>query len=125
MGYYTNFSLSIHEGSVDLEAVHIALDLIMDCIPSESMFYNDGLAIFTQDDTKWYDHDEDCAKLSLSFPDVVFVLHGEGEETGDLWNSYYKNGQCQICRVQLSYPPFDVTKLKSVEQAQFEDVGRQ
>ena len=32
-------------------------------------------------------------KLSLEFPEYVFILDGEGEESGDIWRSFYKNGK--------------------------------
>ena len=73
---------------------------------------------------KWYDHDEDCAEMSKSFPGVVFCLEGEGEENSDMWKSYYKDGFVQICRAVVTYPPFDKTKLTTVADAQRRDIGR-
>ena len=128
MGYYTNFELSVLEGTADMNAVHKALRVIM------HFDYEDDFNIYmpvedntirSGDSMKWYDHDEDCATLSKVFPGVVFKLHGEGEETGDIWNSYYKDGQCQICRAKFVYPEYDEKKLKSVQAAQREDSGRQ
>lgn len=124
MGYYTRFELVVHEGTADLDAVHVALDKAMDYPHDESPFEVDGDRIISSDSIKWYDHDEDCAEMSKHFPGAVFMLHGMGEETGDLWEAYYKDGFCQICRVTPVYPPYDPTKLKTVRQAQSEDQGR-
>ena len=131
MGYYTNFELSVHQGTADLEAVKNKLDDVMAFSHDESIFdirEDDEFAvqptrnvIASSDSCKWYDHDEDCAKMSQSFPGVVFKLHGEGEETGDLWNAYYKDGLCQICRAKFVFPEFDENKLMSVQDAQGAD----
>ena len=45
--------------------------------------------------TKWYEHDQDMLRLSRTFPEVFFVLWGEGEEPEDLWKSYYLDGRVQ------------------------------
>lgn len=133
MGYYTNFELTIHEGVADLLAVRDALDKVMDYDHSESPFdiedediHGGGTIgkIISGDSMKWYDHDTECAIMSQSFPNVVFKLHGDGEESGDMWDAYYKNGKCQICRAKFVYPQYDPAKLKSVEQAHQADAGR-
>jgi len=61
---------------------------------------------------KWYDHDEEMLELSKQFPNTVFCLHGEGEESGDLWYCYYKNGKKQYCPAQIVYEEYDETKLQ-------------
>jgi hypothetical protein len=133
MGYYTNFTLTIHEGTADLQVVKNALDSIMEFPGDESLFDIEDLdvhggitvgTIITGDSVKWYDHDQECSDMSKQFPGVVFKLHGDGEETGDMWDAYYKDGKCQICRATFVFPPYDPTKLKSVQQAQTEDQGR-
>jgi hypothetical protein len=124
MGYYTNFQLTVFEGTADMDAVRIALGHVMGLPSEESPFENDGDCITTADSLKWYDHDDDCAEMSTQFPNVVFKLHGEGEETGDLWDAYYKDGKCQICRAKAVYPPYDPTKMTSVLDALKNDRGR-
>ena len=34
--------------------------------------------------------------LSEQFPNVIFKLHGIGEENGDIWDAYYKAGKTAI-----------------------------
>lgn len=53
---------------------------------------------------KWYEHDRDMLDISMKFPDTVFVLSGEGEESGDLWKTYYKNGVKQDAPAIITYP---------------------
>ena len=65
---------------------------------------SDNTASFeSYDEHKWYDHDKDMIKISAMFPDVVFCLHGEGEESDDLWNAYYSNGKSEICPARIIY----------------------
>lgn len=135
MGYYTNFELSVHQGTADMNAVAKTLaeamgvteeefETIFDYENNHEVNYGD-VSLTTMDAMKWYDHDEDCATMSKQFPGVVFKLHGEGEEQGDMWEAYYTDGFCQICRaLPPVFPPFDSAKLKSVSQAQSEDEGR-
>ena len=49
--------------------------------------------------------------LSKEFPDVVFKLHGEGEDNEDIWDKYFMNGKMQSCPAQMTLPPFEKEKL--------------
>ena len=60
---------------------------------------------------KWYEHDRDMREFSRNYPEVLFILKGAGEESDDLWISYYKNGKCQSEKGKIVYEPFDETKL--------------
>ena len=61
---------------------------------------------------KWYEHDEEMLELSKHFPNVVFCLDGEGEENGDIWRTYYKNGKKQYCPAKIIFDDYDERKLK-------------
>ena len=60
----------------------------------------------------WYDHDNDMKALSKEFPDVLFTLHGIGEEAGDIWVKYFRNGKVQSVKGRIVFDPFDPKKLK-------------
>ncbi len=103
MGYYTDFELTIHEGDADIEKVAERL--------SEISTY-DWDATYMMINGKWYDFALDMKQLSLEFPDTIFCLEGDGEENGDVWKAYYKNGKAQMCPAQITFEPFDESKLK-------------
>jgi hypothetical protein len=60
---------------------------------------------------KWYDHEADMREMSKVFPDAVFDLYGEGEETGDLWHKYFKNGKMQECIGVVEFALYDENLL--------------
>jgi len=64
------------------------------------------------DECKWYKHDTEMLDLSKKFSNVIFKLHGDGEETGDIWDTYYKNGKMQHCQAEMIIPPYDESKLQ-------------
>ncbi len=61
---------------------------------------------------KWYGHEKDMKAFSRHFPDLVFKLEGRGEEPGDLWVKYFKNGKMQRCHAKITFAPFDENKLE-------------
>ena len=62
--------------------------------------------------SKWYDNEKEMLELSKEFPDVLFKLHGIGEESEDIWNEYFMNGKNQYCKAEFIIPPFDRNKLE-------------
>lgn len=61
--------------------------------------------------TKWYDHVTDLRAMSKVFSNIVFTLHGEGEESGDIWNKYFMNGKMQEAKARIVVDDFDASKL--------------
>ena len=43
-------------------------------------------------------------EISKKHPDVLFKLRGEGENSGDIWDKYYKNGKMQKCDARIVIP---------------------
>ena len=64
------------------------------------------------DSVKWYEYDIDMKTLSKAFPEIIFTLSGEGEESGDVWKNYYKNGKKQADPGIITFAGFDPKKLK-------------
>lgn len=103
MGYYTDYTLSLSNVS-DNEAEALQNSIV-------NMGFETRSNNFWCNDT-WYNHDEDMLSLSSLFPKVLFDLFGDGEDTGDIWHTYYKGGKMQHCPAKIRFEPFDETKLK-------------
>lgn len=111
MGYYTSYKLSVLEGGDEEQLI------------SEFRSESDGARYALDEDgdtnesCKWYDSNSDLIKFSKKHPDTIFCLEGEGEESGDNWKLYVKDGHSQKCRARLvcrewcHYDEFDKAKL--------------
>ena len=125
MGYYTIFDLKIHKDErpknykpIDWESDPFGEEIHGDN-PIEVLRNHSEEARYAfneygnpEDTTKWYQYGEDMIWLSEKYPDIVFKLHGEGEENGDLWDCYFKNGKVQSCRARIVYDDFDEDELQ-------------
>ncbi|WP_010495024.1 hypothetical protein [Paenibacillus elgii] len=100
MGYYTRYEIEI---APDSNEVRQAIE------DDDTLAYAIGRC---SDECKWYDHESDMRAFSERFPDVLFTLSGEGEDNGDLWRKYFRNGKMQHCPAQITYEPFDESKLR-------------
>ncbi len=85
MGYYTLYSFSHLEGpEEDYENLLKDIDAIVggnEARTQESVY------------AKWYDHEKDLKALSEKYPDLTFSVDGDGEETLDLWQSFWHAGR--------------------------------
>ena len=111
MGYYTRYELTV-SSNADTDAYE-GQDVIEtfreECEEAMRALDVGGVSL---DDTKWYSHEKDLRKFSLNFPDVVFTLEGEGEESGDIWKKYFQDGLMQKCEAIISFDKFNKLKLK-------------
>lgn len=101
MGYYTKYTLTS-----DTRSIEDAAESDLYEISGYQMEFG------WNDSCKWYNHEKDMKELSKKYPNVLFKVQGEGEESGDLWVKYFKNGKMQHCEVEITYEPFDESKLK-------------
>ena len=120
MGYYTNFTLTAVQYQPDKsfsdmlyvdddisEQILVELDKKYDvftgCDPDLS-FGVEGTA-------KWYDWEKDMLSISTIFPDILFKLDGDGDDTEDMWSAYFLNGKTQFCPVEFVQDKFDPKNL--------------
>lgn len=54
-------------------------------------------------DIKLYDHQDHLKAMSIRFPNVLFILEGEGEEHGDVWKKYFSDGKMQKIKVKIVF----------------------
>jgi hypothetical protein len=101
MGYYTQFKLKIVEGEGN----------VYDHKEEIGKITRYGGSPF-EDELKWYEHEEDMLKYSKTCPDILFAVEGRGEEHGDHWIKYFKDGQMQRCNAVVSFEEYDPQKMK-------------
>lgn len=123
MGYVTDYELKTKEKIKITDFVEKVKEIGFDYVFSEEiedmeLDVKDNpdvsypIDISSSESYKWYENEDDMKELSKSFPDVVFELYGEGEESCDLWLSYHKNGKVQRENAKIVYADFDESKLK-------------
>lgn len=105
MGYYTSFDLTMHPQLAEDLEIAITRDIIalIDHISPEEVRETD-VKWFLCDALKWYDHEKHMIEISKKYPDIVFVLHGEGEAHDDMWNEYYCAGGFERVNAEIVYP---------------------
>lgn len=101
MGYYTTYALRTTQGYDNQEEIEETLQEISGY--SVKFGWNDSC--------KWYTHEQDMKELSKIYPETTFLLEGEGEESGDIWRKYFKNGKMQVCKAEIVFHAFDESKL--------------
>lgn len=89
MGYYTTHELTVKDANEEQ-----LTDIFEYMKANEDNYY--GLALTEPSDyyeypydVKWYDHEKDMIALAAKFPYATFILHGEGEDHGDIWEEMY------------------------------------
>lgn len=103
MGYRTYHSLTVYDKNMES----------VDSEKFEQELVDEDIGFF-EDEIKWYDHREEMCEYSKRYPDLIFCLHGEGEQSEDLWDEYYVNGRYQAARAVITYPEFDESKLEDL-----------
>lgn len=63
--------------------------------------------MFCGESCKWYNHEVDMLSVSKVFPEYIFEVHGEGEETGDVWIKWFHDGKMQGGPAEIVLPNFD------------------
>lgn len=116
MGYMTSYSMNVC-GFIPpsvLESVEREIEQM-------NVFEEEDIRVGWSVWTTWYDWEEDMALLSKRFPDVLFKLHGTGEDSEDLWDAYFFGGKVQVCPGKIVYDDFDPAKLngKNIKQTKY------
>jgi hypothetical protein len=124
MGYQTRFDLSYDtKGQTRPQCEHVIPPKSKFCptcgkqvrmIPLEEIIAAEILkhddmkyAISDHCESKWYEYKDDMKKFSKLFPEVLFKLHGEGEEQGDIWDAYFLNGKWQEHKARIVIDEYD------------------
>ena len=105
MGYYSTYELEISNNKEDK---------IISCLRtwSEDAEYALNENGECNQSAKWYDSDEELKEFSKKYPSLIFSLKRAGEENGDICITHFKNGKMQECFAEITFDPFDESKLK-------------
>lgn len=83
MGYRTNYKLKMKNLTEEQEMMMIGYTT-----KHQNEFYGEDILLdlikYKECEAKWYENKLDMEKLSSKFPEVEFILSGEGEENGDI-----------------------------------------
>lgn len=115
MGYYTNYSMEIRsldgknlsmEFAEDVLRYLKGIGLVGECSVFDEGYYlsRDCLFFYSYDAMKWYEYEEDMIALSKAYPNAMFMLHGDGEDSMDIWNLYCLNGKTEFTRAEIPQP---------------------
>ena len=116
MGYLTRFSLYIgtvnSNGDKFIEFGDDEYEIIEEFRHfsdyAEYALQSDGT---TDNSAKWYSWKKDLEMFSKKYPNIIFNMNGEGEEPGDIWQAYTKNGKTQVCKVKIEFDPLDIRQI--------------
>lgn len=99
MGYYTRHELTIL-GDVNYTIDH---EIEISKLAEYSNCFDDEI--------KWYGCENDMKKYSKKHPELTFLIEGEGEDTGDVWKAYFKNGKMFKTKATMTFESYDESKL--------------
>lgn len=95
MGYLTSYSMeALHVAAQNVREIEAAIEELN--MPLGDFYYDPQNQVFNAEpngEWRWYGHEDDMAELSERFPDVLFKLHGEGENRDDVWDKYFVGGE--------------------------------
>ncbi len=105
MGYYTRFKLTV-TGETDIDIIGKFRD------ENDWAAHALDTGGHSSDECKWYNCKEDIFEFSKKNPDILFLLEGEGEEAGDVWKFYARNGKSYYRKAKIVFEQFDESMLE-------------
>lgn len=111
MGYCTSFSLTT-EGTPE------AVKAFNDDLAKSSKYKEDIQELFSCGciDGKFYDLPDEVEAAAGRHPDVLVILDGDGEDSGDIWQMRCRGKKCECHRVVM--PPFTSPALLTEDEKQ-------
>ena len=112
MGYITSYNLYGYNSEKEFidhkDMSDSELEKIFDWIKHNT---SSDMRFEWLDDAKWYSWDYDMKALSLAYPDVIFELFGDGEETDDVWKAIFYKGKMEQVLQKTYFPAMNMSKL--------------
>ncbi len=63
------------------------------------------------DNCKWYEWESDMKEYSKRYPNIIFMLYWEWEESWDMWKAYFIDWKMQKEEAEIKYNELDFKKL--------------
>lgn len=114
MGYLTDYTLVASPVS---EEVYEKIDKLLHTYNgyADGHGVDNGVGEWQDTADTWYDARKHMVRISEAFPDVHFVLYGEGEDRADIWREHYIGGKYQSNGTSILYAPFLPDRMKDME----------
>lgn len=107
MGYYTDYEVTVTGPSEALKEFEEAADAGETTLDDvEYSYMLKGMEF----NAKWYHYDRDMLSVSKRFPELLFVIEANGEESGDIWRAYFRNGKQKRIEPEMNWPEVDFDK---------------
>lgn len=106
MGYYTSYCLGVTNETNNTFPDNFVQELEKLRVFEEIDIIGTTCYCYCSE-AKWYDWEQDMCLISKKFPEYLFDLEGDGEESDDFWKAYFKNGMVQHCPGRIEYEPFN------------------
>ena len=110
MGYYTYYELEMEmeDGSSVSDTLVEQIRHSFNQIFGSDEDVDSFAEIYTKEEGgaewKWYEDEEDMQKLAASFPNVHFILHGEGEDPTDIWIKDFLGDRMSVRYAEIVFP---------------------
>lgn len=100
MGYYTYYSLAYYGSQEDEKALQ-EFEPSPDDFTYPPEYIKHLIADDEDNEWKWYNWEKDIQTLAKKFPNITFILHGDGEESGDIWEWRGKGDESEYHRMEM------------------------
>jgi hypothetical protein len=113
MGYETRFEIFANgsEDTIDKtqrrpkdEVVELVLKALSET-GREGEWMAEELESYYCGSAKWYEYAKDMTAVSKELPDILICVEGYGEERGDIWRHYFKNGKHKKVKAEITFEP--------------------
>ena len=117
MSYHNTYNLTEPTENPYIEDVAAKLAELADQTPAGSPEHQQNAQSWVEvlegmDPIQWHTIENDMARLSASWPGVLFTIDCKGETSTDLWRVYAKDGMYQIAHAYVSYPEADPEQMR-------------
>jgi hypothetical protein len=107
MGYYTDFRLSVEGSGPVYDKLMAEKDKVIISPGDYDWNFGRWISDHYSENAKWYDWEDDMKSLSSEWPNVLFILEGSGENPGDMWKAWFRNGAMHKIEAKIVFETID------------------